>query len=226
MKNMWLWFCALMICPVLMSSGRAADVTCPQKVATIQNALVYKEVEHVFRQIYKQLGCELILLEMPAKRGIVSFNNHHIDGELLRTPAIEGRYSREFVRSVPLVVIRFGLWALQDKVERIGYLQGFVVHQDAANKYVQQGRVVQSFASNEQMFAALQRGALDAVITGELAWKAYSTRHPDAPRVGLREILAHLELHHYLSVDYTLFMREFSQYVQQNKPFGILGAIN
>lgn len=221
MKRTWFWLFILMALAMWTSSVGAAEVLCPQKVGTVQNTLVYKQVEQVFRQIYKKLGCELVLMEMPAKRGIASFNNHHIAGELLRTPAIEARYTRAFTRSDTLFTIRFGLWGISDKIDRIGYLRGFVVHQHAADKYVAAGRVTQSFSSNEQMFAALQRGALDGVITGELAWKAYYTAHHELPNAGIRETLARLTLHHYLSTDYAAFMRAFDQYVTDNRPFQV-----
>jgi len=213
------WLFGLAILSVVISSARAQEVACPQKIGTIQNAFVYKEVERVFRHIYKIMGCELTLVELPAKRGIASFNNNRIDGEMLRTPAVETLYKRDFVRSLPLFTIRFGLWGPTDKIERIGYLRGYVVHQKAADHYVEAGRMVQSFSTNEQMFAALQRGALDAVLTGELAWNAFSAGGHGALEGGIQETLATLRLHHYLAPAYTPFLKKFDQYLNDHTPF-------
>jgi len=213
----WLFgFVALLM---MMSSGQADTSSCPRKIGTTQNTLVYKKVEQTFKQVYKELGCELILLEMPAKRGIASFNNRLIDGELFRTPAIETFYKRGFVRSRPLFTFQFGLWGPTDKIERIGYLRGYVIHQKAADDYVEQGYMAQSFSTNERMFAALQRGALDAVLTGELAWNAYSNRTSVPLNGEIQDALATIQLHHYLDPVYKSFLQKFNQYLMDYTPF-------
>lgn len=213
----WLFCFAVLL--TTMSSGRAHDPSCPRKIGTIQNTLVYKEVEQLFEQVYQELGCELVLVTLPARRGIASFNNHYIDGEILRTPAVEKAYERDFLRSRPLFTVRFGLWGHGRMIERIGYLQGYVGQQKLVKSYMEEGRMVQSFASNEQMFAALQRGALDAVLTGELAWNAYSNGTEKPLDGGIQEVLATIHLHHYLDPAYKSFLQKFDQYLMDYTPF-------
>jgi len=203
---------------VLMSAQASADY-CPKRIAVIQNTVALKAIEQIIHNIYEELHCDTRFMPMPAKRGVLTFNNAAVDGELVRLQAIETLYKREVVRSDPLAPAVLGLWGRKNNPGKVlGHVRGIAWQDGSIGGFVKEGWRTRAFNKHEQMYAAYLRGLIDHFLSIDIFTVEFFARR-DKDSVIQKEILLAPQGYHYLSAEYADFMRDFNRYVRNNDPF-------
>ena len=196
-----------------------AQVVCPKSIATVRDSVLAEANKAILQSVYSDLGCDILLDELPGRRGIASFNNHTVDGEMYRLEVAEPRYTREFVRSeVPLFQHSGSLWlhpdqALQESLP-IGYTLGIVWHE----QYME-GRRGRLFKTVEESFNSYNNGEIGSFVSSD-----FSVLHRISeggfnvvPDQGAGIMSA--PLYHYLGAEYSPFMKLFSDHLRKYSPF-------
>ncbi len=84
---------------------------CPRKIASISESVIADTGARILKEVYKALGCDIIVEALPGRRALAAFNNASLDGELYRLRIAESKYKRTFVRSdTPIFTVNHSLW--------------------------------------------------------------------------------------------------------------------
>ena len=196
-----------------------SSVACPKRVAAIEGSILPESINLIIIDIYRQLGCNTVIVSTPSRRGIAGFNSGKFDGEMYRGPIIESRYTVKFVRSeTPMIVTTNSLWLTQNEdilqTRPLGYLLG-VVWQEEYMK----GRNALSFHDANSILKAYNSGAISGFTISDLAILAKINQGAVSSVPIRSEILSSFPLYHYLNKQYAPFMTKFSNYLIQNDPF-------
>lgn len=209
----------LIVGSCLLVSGQTVAAYCPQQVAVIENKVALQEVEQIIRKIYKDLHCDTRFKHMPAKRGVLAFNNMVVDGELVRLQAIESLYTRKVVRSDPLVPVVLGLWGRKNSADKVlGHVRGIAWQDARLDDFRQAGWRTRPFYKHEQMYAAYLRGLVAHFLSVDILKVEFFTRHAQDLAIQ-KEIMLAPQSYHFLGVEYHEFMRDFNRYIRNNDPF-------
>lgn len=201
-----------------MSTQAAADY-CPKRIAVIQNTVALKEIEQIIHNIYKELHCDTRFMPMPAKRGVLAFNNAAVDGELVRLQAIEPFYKREVVRSDPLAPAVLGLWGRAgNRGNVLGHVRGIAWQDSSIGGFIKEGWQTRAFNKHEQMYAAYVRGLIDHFLSIDIFKVEFFAQRGQDLAVQKLSLLEP-QGYHYLDMEYVDFMRDFNRYVRNNDPF-------
>ena len=88
---MKLFFSLILI--LLLSLNREAvaqePMTCPDKIAMIENYVLAQLTVSILSEIYEDAGCKPEFVEYPGRRGVFYFNKGDVDGEIFRLKIIE-----------------------------------------------------------------------------------------------------------------------------------------
>ncbi|NVJ92388.1 MAG: hypothetical protein HWE34_12060 [Methylocystaceae bacterium] len=215
-------FFAFLLC---LSTGAQAKY-CPEKIAVISGDPFVMGVEGILQSIYRALGCKIEFVSLPAKRGILYFNNRSVDGEIYRLSLVENAYNIPFVRSsVALLHLKNALWENPDREiaqkRPMGYVRGIKWHDEYAASFKEQGNMI-SFGSEENMFQAYERGSIGSFLTEKQSVDLLQAQSFFKTSPKMVKVISDLPLYHYLNADYADFMKAFSAYLVKNKPFKAL----
>ena len=206
---------------VSLLSGHALSddkVRCPQVLSTIDKGVLSLSIGRTVSKLYQELGCPVRMEALPGRRGITHFNNHLVDGELIRLEKAETSYTRAFVRSgVPLYVLTSSLWHHPDgdKINRlpIGYTLGILWQEE-----YMKGNRGRRFSNVEELFFAYNSGQLAGFLSNDMAVLSGVDASKVTPRpVKVKTILT-LPLYHYLGREFTPFMEKLSDLVAAQGP--------
>jgi len=203
----------------LLVSGQAAAAYCPRQIAVIENQVALQEIEKIIRTIYQDLRCDTHFKHMPAKRGVLAFNNGAVDGELVRLQAIERLYERDVIRSDPLAPAILGLWGRENSEDKVlGHVRGIAWQDVRLDRFRQAGWRTHAFNKHEQMYGAYLRGLIDHFLSIDVFKVEFFARYDNNLAVQ-KEILLAPQGYHFLGAEYREFMRDFNRYVRNNDPF-------
>ncbi|MEH6632841.1 MAG: hypothetical protein V7776_18645 [Halopseudomonas aestusnigri] len=202
-----------------LSELTQAQVVCPKSVATVRDSVLAEANKAILQSVYKDLGCDILLDELPGRRGIASFNNHIVDGEMYRLEVAEPRYTREFVRSeVPLFQHSGSLWLHPDQALRenlpTGYTLGIVWHE----QYMK-GRRGRIFNTVEEIFNSYNNREIGSFVSSDFSVlnRISNGGFDVVPDQG--EGIMSAPLYHYLGAEYSPFMKLFSDHLRKYSPF-------
>ncbi|MCZ4282803.1 hypothetical protein O4H49_18610 [Kiloniella laminariae] len=197
-------------------------VACPKKIATVSQNKLSLRAQKIVEHVYHELGCPIEVVAFPGRRGIVSFNNRTVDGELYRLPTAEGLYERSFVKSDPLFMLSGYLWRRPGGVEkepRIAYVLGFYWQEDFVKT-----RTAVAFQNFDAVIKAYEQGEVEAFLASDFLVR----RILDEKKISVlplrQERLEAGAFYHYLGEEYQEFMRRFSDYLDRHHPFADLEA--
>ncbi|WP_020592118.1 hypothetical protein [Kiloniella laminariae] len=203
-----------------------STVICPKKIATVSNNKLSQRAEKIIEQIYLELGCPVEVVAFPGRRGIATFNNHTVDGELYRLPSAEGFYERKYVKSSPLFMISGYLWrrpGLSEKEEpKIAYVLGFY-WQEAFVKT----KPAVAFQNFDAVIKAYEQGEVEAFLASDFLVRRILDEKKITELPLRQEQLEAEAFYHYLGEEYHAFMKRFSDYLDRHHPFAELeGELN
>ncbi|MFD2207718.1 hypothetical protein [Kiloniella antarctica] len=208
-------------CSLLLTSQSLAEVVCPKSIAIIGDSILAEQNLETLQSVYSDLGCDILIERLPGRRGIASFNNHTVDGEMYRLAIAEPRYTRNFVRSeIPLFQHSGSLWlhpnhTLRDSLPT-GYTLGIVWHE----KYMERRRG-KLFKTVEDVYEAYNKGEIGSFVSSDFSvlHNVSEGKFIIAPDQG--ESIMRAPLYHYLGAEFSPFMKLFSDYLRKNTPFSL-----
>ncbi len=210
----------LSVIPIEAKLARAQfAVDCPATLATVNNGFLSDTVGERIKEIYKDLNCRVMLVQVPGRRGIALFNIGQVNGEVMRLDKVEPLYSRNFIRSkVKLLDVHSSLWVHPDMIHSteipVGYTFG-VIWQE---KYVE-GRRARKFNDNTELFSAYSSGEITSLLAADITvGRAIRNEQLKPAPIKLKLILS-APLYHYLGSEFSPFMIRFSDYLEKNEPF-------
>ena len=160
----------LLMCLALFGFSLESEAApdCPKTVSYVHNNDISSRTLQVLSGIYKDLGCATRFVAMPSKRSLLEFNQGSVDGELMRRPLAEKKYSRAIVRSQnPLFIFEESLWLYPDPVIRdglpIAYQFGILWHE----AYMKKHNGV-SFRSDKKITDAYNRGLIGGFLSNNV----------------------------------------------------------
>lgn len=197
---------------------QAAETACPKNIAAAENDALNLAAAKILKSLYSEMGCEVVFIELPPRRGINHFNNGLVDGELFRLRQAEVHYKRAFVRSdLPLFLLSNSLWLHPDLKanERfpIGYFLGVVWQENYMNNV--EGK---SFIDSEQIFRAYNDGHLRGFLSADFSVEAEVRNNRLLPPPEKGEALLEAPLFHYLGEEFAPIMKRLSQKLN-DRPF-------
>lgn len=200
----------------------AGDYRCPKTLAAIKGDPLSQKATEIFRKVYAKLGCPIKITPLPARRGVLHFNQNLVDGELFRLPLIEPHYINPIARSnEPLFKLTNGLWGRHKSIDPnnniVGYVKGIAWHDDYLKKHPSTKTV--AFASDDQAIAAYFRKSIDFFLSEKQTVTLYLISHGNKRPPYLVQEISALPLYHYLNADYAPFMTAFSKYIKEQKSF-------
>lgn len=226
MRSKTTFISGLLIYCALSSVVKAAPY-CPDTVGQIENAKLTDAANQIFIELYAELGCSTSFVSLPGKRLLHSFNKGKVKGEALRFPIIEQHYTRDFVRSqTPLITSTNAIWQHPKqtiaKVKPLGTVLGIVWQEKHLEKVKEAEQEVIQFHSYKQVFDAYNRGTIGSFLieSSSLNLEKNNTHFIPMPVMG--DIINTAQLYHYLAVEYSDFMNDFSVLVQESKAFSKL----
>lgn len=209
-------FCLMLPLPA------AASPYCPGPLAAISGGGVNPVVLPLMKSLYRELGCNLTVLPLPGRRGIVEFNAGRVSGELFRLPIIESSYTVDFVRSaVPILEVQEAIWIDPSREltgdSLIGYVLGKKWQEDFAEQEGDRYQFVEYTVSAE-VLTDFTRARLDGFLasqqTIDVLLKDGSL--PVKPVMG--RLIKSTQLYHYLNADFEPFMVHLSQLLDGQTP--------
>jgi hypothetical protein len=216
----------LLICWTLSPTVKAATY-CPESVGQIENSKLTDVAQDIFSKLYAELGCSTPFISLPGKRLLHSFNQGKVKGEALRFSIIEQHYSREFVRSkTPLITSTNAIWQHPEptiaKIKPLGTVLGIVWQEKYLEESKEAGQKAIQFYSYKQVFDAYNRGTIGSFLieSSSLNLEKNNTHFIPMPVMG--ETVDIAQLYHYLAIEYSDFMHDFSALVQESKAFSKL----
>ncbi|WP_419902291.1 hypothetical protein [Kiloniella sp.] len=196
---------------------------CPKRIAVLSDSTLAEISKEILLEVYKDLGCTTAINKFPGRRGIASFNNGSVDGEMYRIKGVEPRYSRNFVRSeLPLFTLTGSIWLHPDKGMHESLPTGYVLGLIWNEKYMA-GRRGKVFKSLDEVFKAYEEGELGGFLCSDLAVQHRISNNEFAKPPYLGERIMAAPLYHYLGSEFTPFMELFSSYLRSHTPFAHLG---
>ncbi len=211
---------------VLCLSTGAQAKYCPEKIAVISGDPLANGVQGILQSTYHTLGCEIEFVSVPARRGILYFNNRSVDGEIYRLSLVENAYNIPFVRSsVALLYLKNALWENPDREiaqkRPMGYVRGIKWHDEYTASLKGHVNMI-SFGSEENMFQAYERGSIGSFLTEKQSVDLLQAQSFFKTSPKMVKVISNLPLYHYLNADYADFMKKFSAYLVAHKPFQAL----
>lgn len=204
-----------------LSAGEAS-VECPKSIAFIATEPLNAAAAETFRQIYSELGCDTKFVGVPGRRGIRSFNEGAVDGELFRLKRAEKAYKREFVRSsTPLFTLHNALWLHPDPSIRDKYPQGYLMGILWQEEYMKR-RNKSVFHDAEIMHETYRNGRLGGFLGTHYTVRSMASRGRLTPAPTMGKIIVSEPLYHYLSAEYAPLMARFSDIVRERNPFSFI----
>lgn len=207
----------LLSCFLWGNSAISAD--CPPVVAAIADTELNNILIPKTQKLYRKLGCELNLANLPGRRGTVEFNAGKVDGELFRLPIIEKFYQVGFVRSKrPIFTLQQGVWIKAGKRLQKGSLIGYVIGRRWQEEYAEQNheayRFVKYSGSNE-LRVDYHAGQLDGFLSASptIDQLMISGKLYEKPELALETSV--VSLYHYLHQQYAPFMKEFDNMLKE-----------
>lgn len=208
-----------------MHSASATDY-CPKKVGVLSEGSSHKKLTAIYSHVFNALGCDIQIKAAPGQRVIKLLNDGKLDGDLLRFPLIEEKYSFDFIRSDPPV--------LRDRIKGIykypgsnvnfnipkGIVLGAVWQENYAEahktntmaktiRYYSYNEVLEAYHNHEiSSFLSEQQVIDHAYRIGQIAMK------PE-----LHQIIKKDQVHFYLKSEFSEFMQDFNTYVSKHDPF-------
>ncbi|WP_421780854.1 hypothetical protein [Kiloniella litopenaei] len=214
----WIFIILILFSPsVAYSEEEKSD--CPRKIASISESVLADTGERIIKEVYKALGCDVIVVALPGRRALAAFNNASFDGELYRVRIAESKYKRTFVRSdTPIFTVNHSLWSHpnQDLSSQlpVGYVRG-VLWQE---KYMD-GRRGKIFNSVEDAFRAFDNGEVGAFLSSDFS--VFSHLNQSGFQIIPRRLkkIKTAFLYHYLGSEFAPFMKRFSKYILLHSSF-------
>ena len=210
---------------VCLSTGISetlATANCPASVATIDKGILSPIVSKIMSNLYKELGCQMELLPLPGRRGILSFNAGQVDGEVIRLAKAEAAYKRKFVRSSePLYNLTFSLWShpeasLQGALP-IGYTLGVLWQEDYMT-----GKRGRRFHSADKLFTEYNAGRLSGFLAADISVVQLieSGKIVPAPKKVITILTA--PMYHYLGREFSPFMDRLTALIKVRNSFSAI----
>lgn len=207
--------------------AQATSSYCPNNIAVIADARAYEDIVRVFKDVFRDLNCNTEFVAVPAKRGVYLFNQGKVDGELMRLPVIESKYTVPFIRSDPYFRFKLALWGAKfTKVTSLGYLRGLAWHEKFVSRFQKQGVSIHVFNSNEKMYRAFLRGRINGFLSAERMMRLFFEKRLLAGQVALKEVLLTPKVSMYLKPEFNEFVSDLNAYLRKNTPFEKLIYIN
>lgn len=202
-----------------------SSIDCPKTLATIEQGPVSALVEQTVKALYQELGCGVIYVPMPGRRGILKFNQYKVDGEVMRQPKAESLYTRGFVRSSqPMFTIRSSLWRHPERSDmtdkRVGYNLGIVWQE----KYVKDKAGV-PFRNSEHMIRAYNSKRIPNFLLADYSARQLTEEgklQPPPIRISAAD---KAPIYHYLDKRFAPFMKRFSSLLEQRDPFSYMDEL-
>ena len=202
--------------------AHANETECPKNIASIANDALNIAATKILKSLYEELGCSVVFIELPSRRGISHFNQGIADGEVYRLRQAETHYRRPFVRSEnPLFILSNSLWInprLKNQ-ERypIGYFLGVVWQENYMNNI--EGK---AFADSEKIYEAYNKGHLRGLLASDLSVAAELSNNRLVPPPERGEVLLEAPLYHYLDENFSPIMKRLSAMLGRS-PFKNIG---
>lgn len=182
------------------------SLRCPQRLALLDdNAIGADQVERL-KWLYARIGCPpATVIALPGRRGLASFNNGDVDGEVIRLAIVEAEYTRPFVRvRVPMARIEGRFWARMESYSgdlaagRAGYILGLTWHEEARARYGGVG-----YHTQTDLLQAYRSGLINGFLMSNIsmAQALQDGRLPARPAYAGPPIMT-AALYHYLAADF------------------------
>ncbi len=213
----------LMIPFFLVPSNVSAqeDIKCPDKIAMIPNDILTRVVLQYIQRLYSDLKCQVDFIELPGRRGVKSFNNGYVDGELFRLAIIEPSYKRDFIRSsVPLFYLSNSLWVHADENKRERFPYGYILGvkwQEDFDGYENMRR----FSNIEEMFKAYTAGHLAGFLASDFSVKLKISSGELLPEPIVEKKWLEAPFYHYLGAEFAPFMARISGLLNTRGPLQV-----
>ena len=198
---------------------------CPKTIATVAKGILSPIVAKTMKVLYGKLDCQVELVPLPGRRGILQFNAKRVDGEVMRLEKAEATYHRKFVRSsTPLYSLTFSLWRHPgggDKPDMpIGYTMGVIWQEDYMKDKA--GRRFQDAAS---LFEAYNAGKLSGFLAADISVRQLINdgKLSVSPVKGNTVLAA--PMFHYLGKEFAPFMEKLSSLIQAQNPFAYVSEM-
>ena len=177
-----------------------------------QQQLVFNKIEkavasaisvNVLKEAYAELGIDLVIRNVPAKRALFESNSGQVDGEINRIEGIEAQYSNLIRITVPVNFVDIALFSKRDDLIVSGWesLQSYSIGVVAGILVVEQKTKhlkPQSVYSFDQLVKMLDAGRFDIGITTFLSG-GRSLSQLNYPEVKVfNPSLERVPLYHYL----------------------------
>ncbi len=209
-----------------MVSGTSKSVSaqyCPGAIAGLEGSELSSDGALILAEIYKKLGCTLTVKYLPGRRAVRHFNESLVDGEMFRHSIIEKKYSRAFVRSsVPITNMVNALWVhpSSEVNKPVGIILGVAwqenfVPDTATGKRVKHSR----FHTDLQVVEAYNRGYISGFLATEQWVDTLRRENRLNPMPVLKKTILSIPIYHYVGVDFSAFMADFSNELKLNAPF-------
>ncbi|OUS17279.1 hypothetical protein A9Q97_01745 [Rhodospirillales bacterium 47_12_T64] len=212
----------IFICCLGLTSQAQEKLRCPRSIATIGNSVMAEASKGTLLRVYDDLGCHIILEELPGRRGIASFNNSIVDGEMYRLRIVEPRYTRKFVRSaVPIFLVSGSLWRRPNSKGDDNLPTGHVFGIVWQEKYME-GRRGKVFNTVEEAFKSYEVGEINSFLASDFAVRHRISEDGFSIVPDQGERLMEAPIYHYLGEEFTPFMNFFSSYIKKHSPFALM----
>ncbi|MBT4890274.1 MAG: hypothetical protein HON65_12050 [Rhodospirillales bacterium] len=218
---MKLFFSLILI--LLLSLNREAvaqePMTCPDKIAMIENYVLAQLTVSILSEIYEDAGCKPEFVEYPGRRGVFYFNKGDVDGEIFRLKIIEKSYERNFVRSsVPLFSVTNSVWHHTNNANPERHIYGYVIGIKWQENYAV-GKDMIGFESYEKMYAAYHNNQLTGFLGTDVVVINAIQKDELSPVPIVAENLFEAPLFHYLGYEYTPLMGHISELIVSGNYF-------
>ena len=212
-SKMKIKFILVIFSVIIISLGSYRDAFCydnqPQLEKTIvfgtvfpQSAPFFNQMSLIYTEVFKRLGYNFKLVDLPGERAMVDANSGVLDGEAARIGYLEsGNYPNLIRVAEPIIVIKDGAYSadtsiringwesLRGKDYKVGNLTGTKSVEQKLPLYVEEERRV-NLTGFEQSLKMLQARRIDIFIITTLAEETAPMNSPaysDIKRVGIVE---------------------------------------
>ncbi len=201
---------------------------CPVQIGVVSDEKLSNDASEIMVKIYTALGCPIEIVPLPRRRGFMAFNNSRVDGELFRFSVGADNYTRPYIRSdTPLFDITNSLWAAPQSKRQselpIGYMFGIVWQQN----YLKSQKLPKSGHRDiGDLILHYNNGTLDRFLAEDSMVKnaILNGAFEDGNEPVQLEQLMSGPLYHFLGAEFAPFMKRFSAYLIEHKPFVTLSA--
>lgn len=181
-----------------------ADET-SMRIATAENAAAFPEVINIISNAYAELGYQIDLVPMPAKRSLRQANqSQDIDSELARTKLVTPLLTNYLRIPVAITQINIAAFVVRDDIEIIGWqslqaynvggVRGHLLLEKQLGNYTN----ILFFNSANQAFSMLSRGRVDVIVLPQTMGE-YVVKQNLLSQIKMSSpALDHVPLYHYL----------------------------